>query len=291
MTGERFLMRKRAEVPFFPARGLSQRFLRRRSAKAGLLLAAGLCLAAILGAWLWRVPPERMDFGAKLAPPSATHPLGTDQFGRDQLARILDGGRRSLGAALIVLAGVMLISLTVGIAAGMIGGLFEQIVMRLLDVLLALPTLVLALAVVGVLGAGYGNLLLALVASSWAYYARLARSCVRLARGREDVITARLAGIGWLRVTTGHIAPGVATQLAIVATLDLGGVIIWIASLSFLGLGVQPPDAEWGAMLSESRLYFTVAPWLLVAPAAAIFLAVVASNLIGAALRDAAEAQ
>lgn len=155
---------------------------------------------------------------------------------------------------------------------------------------LAMPALVLALAVVGVLGAGYGNLLIALTASSWAYYARLARSYVRLAARRQDVIAARLAGIGWLRVTIGHIVPGVITQLAVVATLDLGGIIIAIAGLSFLGLGVQPPDAEWGAMLAGSRLYFTVAPWLLIAPATTIFLAVVAANLIGNALRDAADA-
>lgn len=280
MTGEKLLLRRRAEIPFVNSRGLSQRFLRRRSAQTGILLAAALCVAAIFGAAVWRVPPERMNLAAKLAPPSLHHPLGTDQFGRDQLARILDGGRRSLGAAVIVLAGVLLVSLTVGVAAGMAGGLFEQFVLRLLDVLLALPALVLALAVVGVLGAGYGNLLLALVASLWAYYARLARSYVRLARQRPDVITARLADIGWWRVTTGHIVPGVSAQLVIVATLDLGGLIIWIAGLSFLGLGVQPPDAEWGAMLAESRLYFTVAPWLLVAPAAAIFLTVVSANLI-----------
>lgn len=278
-----------AALPLANTRGLAQRLWRQRSARLGLLLAAALCVAALGGDWLWRVAPERMNLGAKLAAPSANHPLGTDQFGRDQLARILDGGRRSLGAAVIVLGGVLLISLTVGVAAGMIGGLFEQLVLRSLDVLLALPALVLALAVVGVLGAGYGNLLLALVASSWAYYARLARSYVRLARGRPDVIAARLAGISWGRVTTGHIVPGVGAQLVIVATLDLGGIIIWLAGLSFLGLGVQPPDAEWGAMLAEARLYFTIAPWLLLAPTAAILLAVVAANLIGNALRDALE--
>ncbi|MBX3277610.1 MAG: ABC transporter permease [Acidobacteria bacterium] len=268
-----------------------RRFMERRSAQIGLLIAAFLCTAALFGNWIWRVPPERMNPEAKLAPPSLSHPLGADQFGRDQLARLLDGGRRSLGAALTVLAGVLLFSLIAGIAAGMIGGLVEQILMRLLDVLLAMPSMVLALAVVGVMGVGYGNLLLALVASSWAYYARLARSCVRVVRMRGDVVSARLAGIGWLRVASGHIVPGVARQLIIVATLDLGSVIIWIAGLSFLGLGVQPPDAEWGAMLAESRLYFTVAPWLLCAPASAIFLAVLAANLIGNALRDAAEVQ
>jgi ABC-type dipeptide/oligopeptide/nickel transport system permease subunit len=285
LTGER-----RLALPAVAPRGLWRRLLKRRSAQCGAALALLLAAAAIIGPYFLKHPPERIDPAQKLQAPSFARPLGTDQFGRDQLARLLDGGRRSLGAALIVLAGVLLISLVIGVAAGTIGGVFETVMMRLLDVVLAIPTMVLALAVVGVLGVGYGNLLLALVASSWAYYARLARSCVRLARKRQDVIADRLAGVGWPRITLGHILPGVAIQLLIVATLDLGGVIIGIAGLSFLGLGVQPPDAEWGAMLAESRLYFTVAPWLLAAPAAAIFLSVVAANLIGNALRDEAEA-
>ncbi|MDQ3009517.1 MAG: ABC transporter permease [Acidobacteriota bacterium] len=284
----------RESFPVAPSRRPLLRFLPRRlfalrSAQIGIAIAVCLCGASIAGQLVWRAAPEKMNQAQKLAPPSASHPLGTDQFGRDQLARMLDGGRRSLGAAVIVLVGMLLISLTVGVSAGMIGGWFETVVMRAIDVLLALPALVLALAVIGVLGVGYENLLLALTASSWAYYARLARSYVRLAVRRQDVIAARLAGIGWLRITVGHIVPGVITQLAIVATLDLGGIIIGIAGLSFLGLGVQPPDAEWGAMLAESRLYFAVAPWLLVAPAAAIFLTVIAANLIGNALRDLAE--
>lgn len=289
MNGALFLSRPNYELAPAASRGLLRGVWRRRSGRFGLLLAALLCAAAMGGNLVWRAEPARMNLSQKLLPPSLSHPLGTDQFGRDQLARILEGGRRSLGAALIVLAGVLVISLAIGIAAGMIGGWPGTILMRAVDVLLAMPALVLALAVMGVLGVGFGNLLLALTASLWAYYARLARSSVRLARGRQDVIAARLAGIGWLRIVAGHIVPGTATQLAIVATLDLGGVIIGIAGLSFLGLGVQPPDAEWGAMLAESRLYFTIAPWLLAAPAAAIFLSVVAANLIGNALRDAAE--
>jgi peptide/nickel transport system permease protein len=245
-------------------------------------------LAALAGPLLSQ-PPERTNTAQKLLPPSFSHPLGTDQFGRDQLARLLDGGRRSLGAAMIVLAGVLVISLIVGVTAGMAGGIVDTAAMRLLDVILSIPSIALALAVVGVLGVGYENLLLAVTASSWAYYARLARSCVRLARSRQDVIAGRLAGVGWPRVVSGHVIPRVVVQLLIVATLDVSGVIIRLAGLSFLGLGVQPPDAEWGAMLAESRLYFTVAPWLLLAPATAILLSVISANLIGNALRDAAD--
>jgi ABC-type dipeptide/oligopeptide/nickel transport system permease subunit len=251
-------------------------------------LAALLTLAMTIGPLFLRFAPEQTNPAQKLQPPSASHWLGTDQFGRDQLARLLDGGRRSLGAALLVLLGVLFISLVIGIVTGMIGGFVDTITQRLLDVLLAIPSLILALAIVGVLGVSFRNLVLALLVSSWAYYARLARSCVRLAKTRLDVIADRMAGVSWARIIIGHIVPGVALQLLIVATLDLSSVIIGIAGLSFLGLGVQPPDAEWGAMLAEARLYFTVAPWLLLAPATAIFLSVVAANLLGNALREAA---
>lgn len=277
---------KEKRLPIAP-RGVWQRFRQRRTAQGGMWLAALLTLVIMLGPFLLRFSPEQTKPAQKLQAPSSVHWLGTDQFGRDQLARVLDGGRRSLGAGVLVLLGVLLISLCVGVVTGMIGGLVDTITQRLLDVILALPAMVLALAIVGVLGVGYANLLLALLISSWAYYARLARSCVRLAKTRLDIIADRMAGVSWARIIVGHIVPGVALQLLIVATLDLSGVIIGIAGLSFLGLGVQPPDAEWGAMLAESRLYFTVAPWLLLAPATAIFLSVVAANLIGNALRDA----
>ncbi|MEJ7578395.1 MAG: ABC transporter permease subunit [Pyrinomonadaceae bacterium] len=286
-------MRRPASLPgtltFASKRGVTGRLLAQRSARAGIFIALLLFIVTFLIPFVWPYQPERMNVAEKLSSPSLAHPLGTDQYGRDQLARIMDGGRRSLGAALVVLSGVLVISLCVGVTVGVIGGVVDAVAMRLVDILLALPPLVLALAVVGVLGVGFKNLLLALVASSWAYYARLARSLVRLARKRQDVIADRLAGVGWTRITVGHIVPGVLAQLAIVATLDLGGIIIGVAGLSFLGLGVQPPDAEWGAMLSESRLFFTVAPWLLFAPAAAIFFSVVSANLIGNALRNAAD--
>lgn len=273
-------------LPIAP-RGVWQGFRQRRTAQGGMWLAALLTLAITIVPFFLPFSPEQTNPAQKLQPPSSTHWLGTDQFGRDQLARLLDGGRRSLGAGVLVLLGVLLISLIVGVVTGMIGGFVDTITQRLLDVVLALPAMVLALAIVGLLGVGYVNLLLALLVSSWAYYARLARSCVRLASRRLDIVADRMAGVSWTRIIAGHIVPGVALQMLIVATLDLSSVIIGIAGLSFLGLGVQPPDAEWGAMLAESRLYFTVAPWLLLAPATAIFLSVVAANLISNALREA----
>jgi ABC-type dipeptide/oligopeptide/nickel transport system permease subunit len=285
------LGRRRSTVHIIPVRGVTQRLLARPSARIGIGIGMVLIAMILFVPLVSFSLPEHISLSDKLSPPSLEHLLGTDQFGRDQLVRIADGGRRSLGAAVLVLGGTLLVSLFVGITVGMIGGIVESVTMRIVDVFLALPSLVLALAVVGVLGVGFRNLMLALILSSWAYYARLARSYVQLARDRNDVIVDRLAGVSWSRIATGHIVPGVVTQLAVVATLDLGGIIVGVSGLSFLGLGVQPPDAEWGAMLAESRLFFTTAPWLLLAPGLAIFLAVISANLTGNALRDAADSR
>lgn len=269
-----------------PSRRLSARLWRHREARIGLLIAGLLLGLVLLGPLAAPYDPNVPNFRAKLEAPSASHWLGTDQSGRDQLSRVLDGGRRTLGTALLVLGCIFGIGLVLGCVAGMSGGIVDVLIMRVVDVLMALPSIVLAIAIVGVLGPGFQNLVLALVISWWAYYARLARSYVLNARQRPDVIAARLAGIGWGRILTGHVLPGVAAQLLIVATLDLGAMVAAIAGLSFLGLGVQPPAAEWGAMLNDSRLYFTLAPWLLLGPVVPIFLAVIAANLLGNALRD-----
>ena len=265
---------------------LRRRLWASRPGRTGVILAAALVLTVVVGPHLVPHDPEALALGDKLNGPGPDHWLGTDQFGRDQLARLLEGGRRSLGAGAVVLVAVMVLSLAVGVTAGMCGGAVDAVLMRVVDVLLAFPPLVLALAVVGALGPGFDHLLLALTMSSWAYSARLVRVMAASARARPDVVAARLAGIPWPRVVAGHVIPGVAAQLAVVATLNLGDVILGIAALSFLGLGVQPPAAEWGAMLTDSRLYFSTAPWLLAAPAVAIFLSVMAANLIGDALRD-----
>lgn len=274
-------------VNFLLKRAKSRRFVAQKSARLGILIACLLLVLILIVPLVLPFSPNEQNTGEKLSAPTLRHPFGTDQFGRDVLARIAVGGQRSLGAAAMVLTLTLAVSLFLGIFVGMVGGILESVAMRVADVLLALPSLVLALAVVGVLGVGFENLMIALVVSSLAFYTRLTRSYTRLAGKRQDVIVARLAGIGWTRIIFGHILPDVFAQMLIVATLDLGGTIVGIAGLSFLGLGVQPPDAEWGAMLNESRLFFTTAPWLLLAPAAMIFLSVVSANLIGNALRDA----
>ncbi len=258
-----------------------------RSGRVGAGLAVLLATAVVFGPLLASAAPDQVDYARKLQGPSSSNLLGTDQFGRDQLARLLDGGRRSLVAAVLVFAGALTLGLVVGLVAGMRGGLVGGALMRLVDVMLALPALVLALATIGMLGPGFENLLIALVAASWAPYARITRSVVQGARARPDVIAARMSGLRWVTIVRGHVLPGAVTHLGVLAALNLGEVVVAIAGLSFLGLGAQPPAAEWGAMLSESRGLFTTAPWLLAAPAVAIVLSVMAANLCGDALRDA----
>lgn len=280
--------RRSNDVPNFSTDHILVRLWSHRAARIGLVMAALLLVFVVVYPFVSPFAPEEQITGAKLLSPRLSHPFGTDQYGRDMLTRIAHGGLRSLGSAALVLALILFSGIALGTIFGMIGGLLDAISMRVIDILLALPPLILALAIVGVLGAGFGNLIIAIFISSLAFYTRLARSFVRISRSRKDVTVARMAGIGWIRIVAGHIFPKVFGQMLIVATLDLGGVIISLASLSFLGLGVQPPHAEWGAMLAESRSFFTFAWWLLAAPAGAILLSVMSANLIGNALRDVA---
>lgn len=264
----------------------------RKSTTKNKFSITGIILGTILVLFVALVPffspfdADTQEPSRKLLAPNAVNFLGTDQFGRDVLTRIAVGGRRSLGAAFLVVGVTLLFSIFFGISIGLVGGIIDSGFSRVIDIFLAVPSLILALAIVGVLGVGFENLLIALVISFLAFYTRLVRSLALSARERPDVITARLAGIGWLRIICTHIAPDAFRQMLVVATLDLGGIIISIAGLSFLGLGAQPPDAEWGAMLGEARFYYSIAPHLLYAPATMILLSIVSANLIGNRLKD-----
>ncbi|MEM8788388.1 MAG: ABC transporter permease [Pseudomonadota bacterium] len=275
-------------VTTVPDRHGLTRLWRHPSGRFGLLIGLVLLVVAALGAIWTPQPPDVPNYANALKAPSLAHPFGTDSTGRDMLSRVMDGAHRSIGAALLVLGAAFAIGLGVGTVAGLLGGVVDTLLMRTADVAMTLPGLVLAFAVLGLLGPGFVNLLIALIIADWAWYARLARSLALGAAKKPHVIAARLAGIPGWRIVLGHVLPGVALQLGIVASLALGGMIGAISGFSFLGLGVQPPHAEWGALLAESRLYFSIAPWLLVAPAGAIFLSVLSANLVGNALRDIA---
>lgn len=262
-----------------------QRVRRSRVGRLGITLGL-VVVVALLAGWLSPADPNAVAVGEKFLGPGLAHPLGTDAFGRDQLARLAAGGRSSLSAAALVLAISMSVALVVGVLSGMLGGLVDMVLMRVNDVLLSIPSIVLAMAVIGVLGPGFLQLVGALSVAYVATFTRLARAFTVTCRQRDDVTAALLSGVPWLRTVRGHVIPGVAGQLAVVGTLTLGDIVISIAGLSFLGLGIQPPAAEWGAMLAESQSAFFIAPWLLIAPAAAILLTAAAVNLVADALRE-----
>jgi ABC-type dipeptide/oligopeptide/nickel transport system permease subunit len=261
----------------------------RRSGQAGLVLAAMVVGFVVFAPLAIGGDPDAQDLIAQLHGPSSSHPLGTDQFGRDVLARVAEGGRRSLMGATLMLSVTFGLGLFVGVVAGLAGGVVDSVLMRVVDVFLAMPALIIAIGLVGALGPSFTNLVIALVAAAWPFYARIARGFTLNAALRPDVIAARLAGVGRLRILLGHIVPGAASRLLVVVSLDFGGAILALAGLSFLGLGAQPPAAEWGAILADSRNFFTVAPWLLLAPGIAIVLAATAANLIAESLRDLAD--
>lgn len=259
---------------------------------AGLAILLVLAFVAVLGPAIAPADPNATNLRERMAPPSlsledgAAGVLGRDQLGRDLLSRLIVGSRVTLlvGLSAVVLGGV--VGLALGIVAGYFGGWTDRIVMRLVDMQLAIPLMVLALAVVAVLGPSLVNLVIVLALTSWLRYARIVRGEVLSLREREFVLSARAAGAGRLRILLRHILPNVTTPAIVVGTLELARIILFESALSFLGLGVQPPDASWGRMLADGRAYMGSAWWLTTMPGLAIMLTVLAINMFGDALRD-----
>jgi ABC-type dipeptide/oligopeptide/nickel transport system permease subunit len=254
---------------------------------AGIVLLASIALACLASPLLAPADPVRVNLPAQFQRPSAAHWLGTDNFGRDILARVLHGGRISLGVAAIATLISLLIGLLLGGSAGYAGGLFDDVVMRSVDLTLAFPRLVLAITIAGLLGAGLGSVVIAIVAVSWAWYARVVRGLVLQAREEQYVQAAHALGASVPRVLVRHLLPAMLGQVAVLTSMDFGRIILAISALSFLGLGIRPPAPEWGAMLNESRLFFARQPELMLYPGLAIFLTVLGTNLLGDGLSDA----
>ncbi len=248
---------------------------------AGGAIVALIAAVAIFGPALNRTDPLAIDLGLSLAGPSPAHPLGCDSLGRDLLARILAGARVSLGVAIVVVAVSLAIGALVGGAAALAGGRVDGLVMRAVDIVLAFPGILLAIALAAILGPGLVDLVIALGAIGWTGYARLVRGEVLSLREREYVEAARALGARPARLLWRHLLPGVAGPLAVQATFGVGGLIIAEAALSFLGLGVPPPAASWGNMLDSGRAFILVAPHLTTAPGVAIGLSVLGFNLLG----------
>jgi peptide/nickel transport system permease protein len=256
-------------------------------ALAGAALLAVFLLCAVLAPWLAPHDPAQLDLAARLQAPSAAHWFGTDELGRDVLSRTLYGARVSLTVAVAVVGLSMAAGLVLGMAAGFYGGWIDTAVnVYLSNAFLALPGILLAVAVVAFLGPSLGNLILALALAGWVNYARLVRAQVMSMKEREFVQSARALGATDLRLMARHILPNIAQPILVQAAVGMAAAVLAEATLSFLGLGVQPPTATWGAMLNAARSHLFESPYLVFFPAAAVALCVLAFNLIGDGLRD-----
>ncbi len=263
-----------------------RRLLRDRTAVVGLAVIVAVGLACLLAPLLARHDPIATDFGNRFASLSRAHPLGTDDVGRDLLARILYGGRLSLGMAITATVGITVIGLLLGLVAAVYGRVAETVIMRSVDVLLAMPTLILALVIVGLLGQGLRNLIITIILVQWPRYARLVRGMALRIREQDFVEAARAVGASRGRIMVRHIAPNLLGPVVVFSTIDMGTTLLAVSGLSFLGFGIGPPTPEWGAMLAEARRFIDKAPALLAFPGLAITIMVLAFNLAGDGLRD-----
>ncbi|MGM0661944.1 MAG: ABC transporter permease [Pseudomonadota bacterium] len=256
-------------------------------AMLGLGVLAVLILAAIFAPLLATHDPFAQDLGRRLLAPGADgHLLGTDSLGRDIYSRLLYGARISLYIVALVVMVAPMVGLIMGTVAGYAGGVLDVVLMRITDIFLAFPRLILALAFVAALGAGIENAVLAIALTAWPPYARIARAETLTIRNSEYIQAIKLQGAGPLRIVTRHVWPMCISSLVIRVTLDMAGIILTAAGLGFLGLGAQPPSPEWGAMISEGRQYILDSWWVATIPGLAIFAISLAFNLLGDGLRD-----
>lgn len=265
------------------------RFAQSRLSLLGLLSSGLVLFLAIAGPWLAPYPEHvagGIATGARFAPPSLAHPFGTNELGQDVLSLVLAGARVSVLAGLAVVLLGALVGTAVGAVAGYVGGWTDEILMRLADLKLTVPGLILAMAVAAALGPGIVNMVVAIALSWWPGFARLVRGEVLARKEEAYVLAARASGAGALRILMRHVLPNVLTPITVKMSLDLGFAILAVASLGFVGIGVKPPTPEWGSQLAIARAYMPDFWWLAIFPGLAIFLAVLGFNLLGDGLRD-----
>ena len=255
--------------------------------RIGTFIVVGAALLALLGPSMTPFDPAAQTLPLRLARPSAAHPFGLDELGRDILARVLAGARISFLVGLTVVFVSASVGTLLGAAAGYFGGLLDDAISRVIDVLLAFPGLLLAIALVAVLGPSLANVLVALTIIGWVGYARLVRGQVLRARELDYVQAARAQGAGVARILWRHVIPAALPAVVVQATLGMAGAIVSEAALSFLGLGVQPPRPSWGNIIADGREYLSIAWWVSLFPGLCVFQAVIAFNLVGDGLRDA----
>jgi peptide/nickel transport system permease protein len=280
--------RSRRQARLIRAYGAWRTFAANRLAVAGLLIVVALVLVAIFASQLAPYSPYVGDLRAtRLLPPSAAHWFGTDDQGRDILSRVILGTRITLVVVVLVALLAAPIGLAVGTIAGYVGGYVDAALMRVTDIFLAFPRLILALAFVAALGPGIENAVIAIAITSWPPYARIARAETLTIRRSEYIAAVEMIGASQWRVVLRHIMPLCVSSVIVRVTLDMAGIILTAAGLGFLGLGAQPPTPEWGAMIANGRLYVLDHWWVAAAPGAAIFVVSLGFNLLGDGLRDA----
>jgi ABC-type dipeptide/oligopeptide/nickel transport system permease subunit len=276
-----------AEAAFKPRRqGFLADLLRHKGGAFGLAVVLLFAFLAVFGRLVVPYDPNVGELTSTLAAPSARHLFGTDELGRDTLSRVIDGSRIALVVAMLSVALAMLVGVVIGVVAGYFGGWVDTVLNRSQDVLFAFPTLLLAIIIVAVLGPGLFNAVLAIAIVYTPRFARLARASALTVKTSEYLDAARLAGVGTAAILVRHMLPNVLPSVIVLAALSMSTAQLAYASLSFLGLGVSPPQADWGSMLSKARDFITFAPWLVIWPVAALVLLLLAFNVLGDAIRD-----
>lgn len=264
-----------------------RRLRRNQLAMVGAAIVLVLLVTAIFAPWIAPYDPAEQNFEALLEPPSWKHWFGTDDLGRDVFSRVVYGTRYALLIGVAVVAIEAGIGAFLGFASGYFGGRVDAVISRVIDIMLAIPTLVLALAIAGALGGGIFNMVLAMGISGWTEFARLMRSEVLAIRHSTYIEAARASGLRDWQIILRHVAPNTVAPFIVYTTLYVPTAILWSASLSFLGLGAQPPTPEWGALIADGRSYLSFAWWIAVMPGIAIMVTVMGFNFLGDGLRDA----
>ena len=261
-------------------------FLAHKQFTIFFILALAVVGVAVFAPWIAPKDPLDAVMIDSLKAPCAEYPLGADKLGRDILSRVIYGTRTSLVSTLILVATIFVVGTILGVVAGYFGGWIDQVIMRIADMMLSFPGLVLALAVAGIMGASIKNAIVAVVVVNWTKYARLGRSLVLKIRNRDYVAAAVVTGSKTPHMIFKYMLPNALPTLIITAATDIGGMMLELASMSFLGFGAKPPAPEWGYMLNEGRACIQSAPWLMIFPGLAIFIVVVVFNMLGDSLRD-----
>ena len=256
-----------------------------RGLPLSVVMLLGWVVLALAAPW-FDLYPDRIDLTHILTPPGSAALLGFDDLGRPLWDRLLMGARNSLLVAAAVVSLSALLGVAIGVSSAYLGGAWDRFAMRVIDIVLAFPGILLAIALAGVLGPGLDNVVIALCSVGWVGYARLARAQVLALKHRDHVLAARALGAGQLRIMTHHLLPLIAAPLIVEASFSIAAVVLAEAGLSFLGLGIQPPTASWGSMIRDGTRYMLVAPHMVLAPGLALLLVVLAVNLLGDRLRD-----